>query len=187
MRLGDHIETLICELLPVRMSSTAAVGSVNNEAGQSLRVYLRGARRGHWCDFATGEHGDALDLVAAVLFSGDLGAGYRWALEWLEIDRAKDHTLQPAARQPAPKTSDHDLALAIWRQTRPAPGTLTDLWLRRRSIRFAIPAQTRHHNSLPYREDRRVRQVASDGRAPPRSRRAVCRNPEALARLGAGV
>lgn len=42
-------------------------GSLRGEAGDSLRVRLRGARAGAWCDFATGEKGgDPVSLAAAV-------------------------------------------------------------------------------------------------------------------------
>ncbi|MCW8088038.1 hypothetical protein [Sabulicella glaciei] len=42
-------------------------GSLRGEAGNSLRVRLRGKRAGAWCDFATGEKGgDPVSLAAAV-------------------------------------------------------------------------------------------------------------------------
>jgi Toprim domain-containing protein len=40
------------------------VGDVFNTPGQSLYVRLSGSRMGKWCDAATGEHGDLLDLIA---------------------------------------------------------------------------------------------------------------------------
>jgi twinkle protein len=39
-------------------------GSTDGEAGKSLGVHLTGAKAGVWCDFATGENGDLLDLWA---------------------------------------------------------------------------------------------------------------------------
>ncbi len=42
-------------------------GSLRGEAGNSLRVRLRGDRAGRWCDFATGDKGgDPVSLAAAV-------------------------------------------------------------------------------------------------------------------------
>ena len=42
------------------------VGSLHGEAGRSLKIRLRGDRKGVWCDFATGEKGgDPVSLVAA--------------------------------------------------------------------------------------------------------------------------
>ena len=37
-------------------------GNLSGEAGDSLKVHLEGPRTGKWRDFATGEHGDLLDL-----------------------------------------------------------------------------------------------------------------------------
>jgi hypothetical protein len=42
-------------------------GSLRGEAGDSLRVRLRGERAGAWCDFATGDKGgNPVSLAAAV-------------------------------------------------------------------------------------------------------------------------
>lgn len=38
------------------------VGSVTGEAGDSLKVCISGSKAGVWCDFATGQSGDLLDL-----------------------------------------------------------------------------------------------------------------------------
>jgi twinkle protein len=55
-------------LLPAgkEISGDWCAGSVDGEAGKSLKVRLKGPKAGRWADFATGEHGDALDLWAAV-------------------------------------------------------------------------------------------------------------------------
>lgn len=101
--LARHIQSLIQDLLPAskRMSGTLAVGSVAGERGQSLRVQVSGPRRGRWADYATGECGDALDLVAAVLFNGDLRRAYGWALNWLGIDTVCAPVASPnGARRP---------------------------------------------------------------------------------------
>ncbi|WP_260987408.1 hypothetical protein [Roseomonas gilardii] len=43
------------------------VGSLQGEAGASLKVRLYGPRAGMWCDFATGDRGgDVVSLAAAV-------------------------------------------------------------------------------------------------------------------------
>ena len=41
-----------------------SVGSLQGEKGSSLNIHLKGAKAGIWCDFATGERGDLLDLWA---------------------------------------------------------------------------------------------------------------------------
>lgn len=43
-------------------------------------------------------------------------------------------------------------ALKLWRETKPAAGTLVDAYLRKRDIYFAIPPEIRFHPSLPYYE-----------------------------------
>jgi hypothetical protein len=60
-----------------------AVGSVNGEPGQSLKVCLVGENRGLWLDFADeGWRGDALDLVEAVMNCSTIDA-MDWARSWL--------------------------------------------------------------------------------------------------------
>lgn len=74
--LAGQIRTLAPELLPNgrRDGHEWRVGSLAGERGQSLGIHLTGSRAGVWCDFASGERGDALGLVAAVLFAGDIAA-----------------------------------------------------------------------------------------------------------------
>ena len=158
--LARHIQSLLRDLLPAskRMSGTLAVGSIAGERGQSLRIHVRGPKRGRWADFATGECGDALDLVAAVLFNGDLRRAYGWALNWLGIDMVRARR-NPKRRQAAQQRDDGEqaehakviaVAAAAWAETVAAPGTLTDLYLADRHIRGAIPSSIRHHSALPY-------------------------------------
>ncbi|MFW7267526.1 toprim domain-containing protein [Gluconacetobacter sp. Hr-1-5] len=85
--LAQQIEALARELLPGgrRQGAEWVCGSVAGEAGGSMAVHLGGQKSGKWADFATGETGDALDLVAAVLTGNDLKAAYRWAYGWLGL------------------------------------------------------------------------------------------------------
>jgi hypothetical protein len=72
-------------------------GSTQGEPGGSLCVWLDGPGRGKWIDYASGEHGDALDLIAAVRGLG--GAEARaWAAAWLG-GSATAVTPSPPARQ----------------------------------------------------------------------------------------
>ena len=66
-QLADRIEDLCATLLPAgrRVGHEWKVGSVQGEAGKSLGIHLAGDKAGVWCDFATGEAGDALDLAGA--------------------------------------------------------------------------------------------------------------------------
>ncbi|MCE2965627.1 MAG: bifunctional DNA primase/helicase, partial [Alphaproteobacteria bacterium] len=67
--LGEHIERLVGSLLPAarRDGAHLSVGNLAGDAGQSLRINVTGQHAGHWRDFATGERGDPLALVMAVL------------------------------------------------------------------------------------------------------------------------
>jgi hypothetical protein len=49
----------------------------------------------------------------------------------------------PAPQAPIPITEG---VARIWRETAPAPGTLVDLWLKHRGIRWAIPPAIRFHS-----------------------------------------
>jgi hypothetical protein len=65
MRLPD----VLSRLLPGGRAIGAEwhAGSLRGEAGDSLRVRLRGDRAGRWADFATGDKGgDPISLAAAV-------------------------------------------------------------------------------------------------------------------------
>lgn len=85
--LACQIDRIVQELLPGgrRNGAEWVCGSVAGEGGGSMAVHLGGQKSGTWMDFATGEGGDALDLVAAVLTGNDLRAAYRWAHGWLGL------------------------------------------------------------------------------------------------------
>ncbi len=130
--LADRIESLCRQLLPPPAGHYASsrsewrIGSLAGEKGKSLSVRLK-QRPGQWYDFCTGEHGDALDLVGAVLGypKHDRAPALRWAREWLGIhtdarqrpqidDRARDASVTPkglparpgSARKPRSKTPE---------------------------------------------------------------------------------
>lgn len=66
--LAAQAETTARHLLPngKRAGQEWCAGSVGGEAGDSLKVHLTGRKAGVWCDFASGESGDLIDLWAAV-------------------------------------------------------------------------------------------------------------------------
>lgn len=96
--LAAQMPRLAPEILPAgfRNGHHWRCGSLAGEAGQSLAINITGPKAGIWHDFATGEAGDALDLVAAVLFGGNLRAAMDWAASWLGVQEIG--TRQPAAR-----------------------------------------------------------------------------------------
>lgn len=106
-QLSDRIEALVAEILPhgVREGHEWRVGSVSGEAGRSMAVHLGGDRAGVWCDFGgrPNDRGDALDLVAAVLFDGDKKRGLRWARAWLGVDQIDRRSIPQQRRALAEK------------------------------------------------------------------------------------
>lgn len=99
--LADRAPELARELLPggKRHGPEWRCGSVAGEPGQSLGVRLMGPKRGLWGDFASGEVGDALDLVAAVLYRGDRKQAIAWARRWLGIGDGQE--VRPVRRREA--------------------------------------------------------------------------------------
>ena len=65
-RLAQHAEAVCRQYLSNghRDGGYWRVGDVGNSPGRSLYVRLTGSRAGKWCDAATAEHGDLLDLIA---------------------------------------------------------------------------------------------------------------------------
>src|SRR5262245_18798766 len=62
------------------------VGSVDGEEGQSLGIHLSGRKAGVWCDFASGEAGDLLDLYRAAK-GVDVVTALDWARDYLGVAR----------------------------------------------------------------------------------------------------
>jgi hypothetical protein len=126
--LAAQMPRLAPELLPAgfRNGHHWRCGSLAGEAGQSLAINISGTKAGIWHDFATGEAGDALDLVAAVLFGGNLRAAMDWAASWLGV---QDHS----ARNPA--------TLIVRREAPPRQPDETETKRRRFAMALFIEAQ----------------------------------------------
>lgn len=161
--LAACIELLAPELLPAgrRDGDEWRVGSLAGEPGQSLAVCLRGPKAGVWCDFATGEAGDALDLVAELRTGGDLAAALAWARQWLHMPAA-ERPMPPARRStvPMPKAdaeARQAAALRLFIEAQPQlAGTPAEAYLRGRGIDLAElgrqPRALRFHPACPCRE-----------------------------------
>lgn len=63
-RLAQDVDRVVPHLLPnaKRIGSEWRVGSINGEIGDSLGIHCVGSKVGVWCDFATGQAGDLLEL-----------------------------------------------------------------------------------------------------------------------------
>lgn len=120
--LAARAPELARELLPNgrREGHEWRCGSLQGEKGQSLAVRLHGERAGVWSDFSSGERGDALDLVAGVLFGGNKGDALRWASRWLGLSNG----IAPAARprQVGRALSDREPDKELMRRRRQALG-----------------------------------------------------------------
>jgi hypothetical protein len=93
--LSGRIQELCGLLLPAGIDDGTeySVGSLAGEPGQSCKIHVRqDGRAGVWKDFSTGETGDALDLVKAVLFSHDRDKiqAIKWAKGFLGYDNSPE-------------------------------------------------------------------------------------------------
>jgi hypothetical protein len=140
--LAECIEALVRDLLPngTRQGHEWLVGNVYGDQGSSLAVHLSGPKAGVWCDFATGERGDALDLVKAVL-GVDTSEALRWSRRWLGIDDGIAGLLARPAAPPKADASklDPDRWRRPWQAARPIAGTVAEAYLAARGLRFADP------------------------------------------------
>ena len=143
--LAERIEALVRELLSngAREGHEWRVGNVHGDRGSSLAVRLSGSKAGVWCDFATGESGDALDLVKAAL-GVDIREALAWSLRWLGIQHSafelpSRSTPDGAAPKPNQWASNPDHWRRPWQAARPIAGTLAETYLDARELRFEDP------------------------------------------------
>ncbi|HCS23669.1 MAG TPA: hypothetical protein DIW20_07970 [Rhodospirillaceae bacterium] len=131
--LSQRTHQLVRELLPrgVREGSEWCVGSCAGEPGRSMKIHLQGGKAGVWKDFSSGETGDALELVAAVLFHGDKTNAIKWSRSWLGLDGLDPARLAQRRREAeqAARKADADAILKADKMRRMAQG----LWLGARS------------------------------------------------------
>lgn len=155
--LAEHVEAVCKHYLSNghRSGNYWIVGDVNNHAGRSLYVRLKGplsgkGARGKWTDGATGEHGDLLDLIAAREGLGSFKDTLDEARRFLRAPRESPPELHDG------RSSECDtitLARKIWAASQPIAGTPAEAYLRARKITADLdPASLRYHPSLFYRE-----------------------------------
>ena len=158
VQLAERIEQLCATLLKNghREGAEYRAGSTYGERGDSLGVRLKGVKRGVWCDFATGERGDALGLVKACLALSTADA-ITWSLRWLGMDREDvTRSLSDAARRrnksaeiAEERAATLEIARRIWREGQPLAGTIGERYLRSRAIDLPTwPASLRFHPNL---------------------------------------
>jgi len=112
------------------------VGDIANNPGRSLYVRLRGptsgkGAAGKWCDAATGEHGDLLDLILFTVWFETLRDTLDEARFFLSVPRPG--RAQSSRRAPA-QPNTPEAVRRLFGMGRPVTGTLADVYLRARGI-----------------------------------------------------
>ncbi|HEY8129370.1 MAG TPA: toprim domain-containing protein [Hyphomicrobium sp.] len=155
--LAKHVEAVCRHYLSNgrRCGNYWVVGDVNNHAGRSLYVRLKGplsgkGARGRWTDGATGEHGDLLDLIRAREGLTSFRDTLDEAKRFLRAPRA------PSSVRQDRRLGECDtvvLARKIWAASNLIAGTPAEAYLRARKITADLDdAPLRYHPGLLYRD-----------------------------------
>jgi Toprim domain len=149
-RLAQHAESVCRQYLSNgrRSGGYWHVGDVANTPGQSLYVRLSGSRAGKWCDAATAEHGDLLDLIALARKLPSLKHALAEARQFL------DGAVELPAPRAEPGTSDKTRAAQrLFGNGRSIDGTLVETYLAHRGITGLGPCPAlRFHPTCYYRD-----------------------------------
>lgn len=132
--LRDHTEEIARMIFPaaVQAGGFLCIGSIYGERGDSLKITLRGPKRGTWADYATSASdpngmGDMLKLLQLTLGDGDLRRGIEEAKRFLNLDtmdpKALERMKAKAARRQ--REAEQDKAAQDERKRREAQG----LWM----------------------------------------------------------
>ena len=157
--LAEHVEAVCKHYLSNgrRCGNYWIVGDVNNNAGRSLYVRLKGplsgkGARGRWTDSATSEHGDLLDLIRAREGLASIRDALDEARRFLRMPR------ETSTERRVSNSGECDtiaLARKIWAASQPISGTKAEAYLRARKITADLSnAPLRYHPGLIYRESR---------------------------------
>jgi hypothetical protein len=133
-RLADNVEAVCREYLSNgrREGHTWRVGDIENTPGRSLMVRLVDSSSGvagKWTDFASGEHGDLLDLIARSRRLVDFRDVAEEARRFLSLP----DTVATPSRPPAPAGSS-EAARRLFSAAKPIHGTIAETYLRGRGI-----------------------------------------------------
>jgi hypothetical protein len=138
-RLAQDAEAVCREYLSNgrREGGTWRVGDIDNTPGRSLMVRLTGPDSGkgacgRWVDFASGERGDLLDLIAHTCRLHTFRDVLDEARRFLSLPEREYHASGPA-RPPVP-TGSPEAARRLFASAEPIPGTLAAIYLRNRGI-----------------------------------------------------
>jgi hypothetical protein len=161
-RLAQNAEAVCREYLSNgrRECGTWRVGDIDNTPGRSLMVRLTGPDSGkgacgRWVDFASGERGDLLDLIARACRLHTFRDVLDEARRFLSLPEREYQVSGPA--RPLVPTGSPEAARRLFASARPIPGTLAAIYLRHRGIAVAgdLPA-LRFHPTCFYRAHERA-------------------------------
>jgi len=140
--LNRRADQLARDLLPQgkKTGSEWVCGGFHGEPGTRLSVRLSGAKSGVWSNFATGEAGDALDLVAAARFGGDKRQALAWARGWLGLESA-GVALPAAQARPDTAAQDAEQARADAEEVAKARSNALRVWLSARQVLRDTPVE----------------------------------------------
>lgn len=166
-QLARQVDSLVPMLFPAarRDGPHWRMGSLAGEPGQSLVIDRGGNFQGTWKDFASGERGSMLDLVAHALCGGDIGRAIARARELTgmgtlspaEMKAAERKAAQARARAERDEAERAEKVLAsterIFRyECQPLPGTPAERYLAGRAIPISRlggpPSSLRYHPGL---------------------------------------
>jgi hypothetical protein len=120
-----------------REGRTWRVGDVDNNPGRSLMVRLAGpdsgkGAAGHWIDFATGEHGDLLDLIARTHRLDAFRDVLDEARRFLSLPQSDAQSSEP--KRPAVSSGSPEAARRLFASAKPIRGTVAEIYLCNRGI-----------------------------------------------------
>lgn len=150
--LTPHVEAIVHQLLPAGRNEGGyfRVGSLAGEPGQSLCVYLQGAKRGWWRDYAGTDAGDIIELIAQAAYGGDKAEAIKYARSFLGLSSMTPGQFKQARRKAVKQAEEAQLkeqerddnrrrqARAVWLSAEPMPGTPAEYYLRDRGINFDV-------------------------------------------------
>jgi len=158
-RLAAHAEDVCRHYLSngTREGRTWRVGDVDNTPGRSLCVQLTATSTnaaGRWIDFATGEHGDLLDLIAHARHLDAFRDVRDEARRFLGLPE----TIAAQPANPPVPTRSPEAARRLFASAKPIRGTIAETYLRNRGIvdtgnitalRFHAQCWYRTHDGAP--------------------------------------
>ncbi|WP_297322890.1 toprim domain-containing protein [uncultured Bartonella sp.] len=138
-RLGREAEAVCRYYLSNGKKSghTWSVGDVRNTPGQSMQVRLYSSSSGvagKWIDFATGEHGDLLDVIKLSLGLADMKIAVDEARRFLVLPRPAFLDSKSLHHDDAPADGRRSAFVRLWRMSLSLPGSLAETYLKSRGI-----------------------------------------------------